>query len=212
MGKANSRASIAKVVITSALIIVIVSGGVVSYLLFFNQNRSFGNTRSSTSVTSCYVNNSCFVEEPVGDVIIPKLSNSLGSNEVSNNVLNMTRGESLSLAVLVYPTINVNVTMELQLFPPVESNVSATVTTSAYSSSNASSSSSAYGSNENSSIAAKFNPIGMHIKAYGNSTTIMALSVSKDAIVGTYSAVVSAVDAENSSIVWGASFEINVQP
>ncbi|MCL4518695.1 MAG: hypothetical protein M1587_05805 [Thaumarchaeota archaeon] len=199
-GQRNSRTAIARVVFVGALIFAVIVAGSLSYF-FFTSGRAIGNVHSSTSSVSCYKNNSCFVNEPVVDIIIPKLSQSLGSNEVGNNVLNVTRGESVSLTIFVYPTINLNATMELELFPPV--------TGSSASFDNFSSSSST--STSSAGINADFNPSYMSISANGQASTVMTLNMSSAAETGVYSASASAVDINNPTFVWGTFFQINVQ-
>ena len=199
-GQNSPRTGIARVVFVGTIIFAVIVAGSLSYF-FFSTGRAVGNVHSSTSsVSSCYENNSCFVSEPVVDVIIPKLSQSLGSNEVANNVLNVTGGESVSLTVVVYPTINLNATMKLELFPPVIAN------SSSFDSSSSSSTSSG-----SAGINVDFNPLNMSISANGHASTVMTLNISSLAEVGVYSATASAVDIDNPAFVWGTFFQINVQ-
>ncbi|MHB8567123.1 MAG: hypothetical protein ACYC7D_11395 [Nitrososphaerales archaeon] len=198
-GQNSPRTGIARVVFVGVLIFVVVVAGSLSYYFFSSTGRPAGNADTSTSSVSCYKNNSCFVDEPVVDVIIPKLSQSLGSNEVGNNVLNVTRGESVSLTVMVYSTINLNAMMKLELFPPNDANASSSNNTNASTS-----------TSEN-DIIVEFNPSSMSISKNGQGSTVMALNVSTNAQLGVYSAAVSAFDIDNPFYFWGAFFHINVQ-
>lgn len=202
-GQNSPRTGIARVVFLGTIIFAVIVAGSLSYF-FFSTGQAVHNVHASTSsVSSCYENNSCFVSEPVVDVIIPKLSQSLGSNEVGNNMLNVTRGESVSLTVVVYPTINLNATMKLELFPPLNNSATS-------SSSETSVSSSSTPTSEN-DIIVGFNPQNMSISANGQGSAIMTLNVSTNAQLGVYSATASAFDIDNPSYVWGAFFQINVQ-
>ncbi len=193
-------ATTATMIVIVVVILIVVS--VVMYTFFLAPLRS---NNSPVSGSNC--KNGCFISEPVVDVIIPSLATTHGFNGATNKLLNLTRGETVSMNVEVYTSkVGVNATMQLFIYPPLEgSNSSSGTTTSNTTSSSLISKTGGAG------ISAKFSPANLSIPASSNETSIMTLSVSSTAIEGYYSATVSAFDPDNPSYVWGTLFEINVQ-
>jgi hypothetical protein len=128
-----------------------------------------------------------FPHEPVVDVIIPALFRQTSTGGV-NAPLNMTTGESTKLIVQVYPTVNVNVTMQFRYFSL--SNDASGV--------------------QNSTITGTFDPSKLDIQSGKVGNTTLALGVSQSAQDGEYNAVISAIDTQNSSEAWGVIVSVNV--
>jgi hypothetical protein len=128
------------------------------------------------------------VGQPVGDLIIPLLAPSAASGTV-NSPLNLTTGQRVSLEVDVYLTLQANVSMKFEVFPPVGST----------------------SNNTGNSFNATFSPPSFSALPNKKASTILSFSVPSSAAVGQYSAVVAAVDSSNTSITWGDYFQINVR-
>ena len=146
-----------------------------------------GSANNRTVTTLCQ---SCFVEEPVVDVILPTLTrNPGGSVSTTNAPLNMTRGSTQSLSVDVYPTVSISVTL---VFRVLLSPSAGTAGSSA-------------------SLSASFSPSELSISSQGRGVSTLTISVPANALPGTYNAAVS-VEQTNatSSGVWGTFFMINV--
>ncbi len=126
----------------------------------------------------------CFYTQPIVEVVIPKLAGGSNPNGATNSQLNVSSGQSVTLSVSVYPTVPLTVEMEFRLY-------ASTNTTGNF-------------------VNASFTPSRLAIPSQGNGTTTMTLSFSDSAPAGTYSAVVTAVDSENSSLYWGSYFQILV--
>ena len=165
-----------------ALIIIagLMAGAVILGVLFIRP----GITNGRTSLCQ-----SCFVNEPVVDVILPALAkNSGGGVSTSNAPLNITRGSTQTLEVQVYPTIDVSVKLVFRvLFAPVATNSSST-----------------------SWISATFTPGQISVASQKRGVSTLSLSVSSIAPLGTYNAAVSAEETTNTSVVWGTFFMTNV--
>ncbi len=130
-----------------------------------------------------------FLHEPVVDVIIPALFRQTSTGGV-NSPLNMTPGESTNVIVQVYPTVNVNVTMQFRYFS-LSQNGSIT--------------------GQNSTITGTFNPSKLNILSGKEGNTNLSLGISQSAQDGEYNAVISAIDTQNSSEVWGVILQVNVE-
>ena len=159
------------------VIIVLVIGGAIAYRL--------ATSRSGSSRTDS-ICETCFPGEPVGDVIIPTLSQGVGGGD-ANRPLNLTQGENSTLGVDVYLTISANVSMGFK----IESSPSSRTTNSA-------------------AILYLFKPETFQAETNRNASTILSLSVSKDATVGSYSALVTVSDMDNASNSWGTLVQLNI--
>jgi hypothetical protein len=160
------------------VIIVLVIGGAIAYRLATSRSGSSSRTES--------ICETCFPGEPVGDVIIPTLSQGVGGG-YANRSLNLTQGENTTLGVNVYLTISANVSMGFK----IESSPSSATTNSA-------------------AILYLFTPEAFHAETNRNASTILNLSVSKDATTGSYSALVTVSDIDNASNSWGTLVQLNI--
>lgn len=138
--------------------------------------------RGGASSTTCA---SCGFEEPVVDVIMPAIGSS-GNASNPNRTVNMTLGSSQAFEVDVYPTIPLNFTMS---FSAVLMSASG-------------------GSSEVPS--ASFVPGSVDVAANGKGVTTMTIVVPSSAAAGSYDAVVSALNIDNNSQVWGLYFQLQV--
>ncbi|HXQ93506.1 MAG TPA: hypothetical protein VN739_10920 [Nitrososphaerales archaeon] len=165
-----------KLGVTVVVILVIVISLVAVYDISNNQTQGQVGTNS-------------FIQQPVVDILVPSLfrETSIGGQNVP---LNITNGQSDSIVIQVYPTVDLNITMEFQYY---------------LLSTNESSRSSDPGS-----ISATFNPSNLRIDAGKTENTSMTLRVSPSAPLGQYNAVISAFNSANSSQVWGVIVQINV--
>ena len=135
-----------------------------------------------------------FIEEPVVDILIPALFRETSTGGI-NAPLNVSRGQSVSLTVQLYPTTSLNVSMLFRYFILGGLNNNQTST------------------NQNSSqyLSAKFDPQILTIEAGKTVNTTMRLEISQAATKGQYNSVVSAVNLQNSSQIWGVIIQINIQ-
>ncbi len=190
-----------KIVLIVVVLLVLVSA--VMYSFFLAPLRT-----NSSLVSGSNCKNGCFISEPVVDVLIPSLATIHGFNGATNHVLNVTRGQTVSMIVEVYTSnVGVNATMQLLIYPPPGGSNSSSGTTS----SNTTTSSLLIGKMGGAAISAEFSPVNLSITADNNASSVMTLSVSSTAVEGYYDATVSATDPSNPSYVWGTFFEINVQ-
>lgn len=135
-----------------------------------------------------------FIQQPVVDVIIPSLFRTQGSNN-DNMPLNLTQGESMSLTVDVYTTVSLNLKFEFQVLSYVgqSSNGSSSVT-----------------EGNSSIVSVAFNPSSLAINGANKGTTNMTVTFSDYAGIGQYNSVVSVVNMNNSTQVWGDLIQINI--
>lgn len=136
----------------------------------------------SGTTTSC---STCFQHEPVVDVVMPALGSS-GNTTNPNRQVNMTRGETKSFEVDVYPTIPLGFALS---FDTVLSPGSQGATPA---------------------ITASFQPQSMSVAANAKGAASMTVVAAQTAAKGVYDIVVSATNLANSSQVWGLYFEISV--
>lgn len=124
----------------------------------------------------------CFIQQPVVDVIIPELASKTDQNGGLNEQLNVTAGQTVSLHVQIFTEAPVNVTLYFKFFA----------------------------TNESQNITASLSPDTLMVPTLGNATSLLRISFPPNLKQGAYSAVVSAVDIQNSSWVWGDYFNIEV--
>ncbi|MHB1909045.1 MAG: hypothetical protein ACYCQJ_09280 [Nitrososphaerales archaeon] len=127
---------------------------------------------------------SCFLQTPVGDVIISSISEGSGGG-VANIPVNMTLGQSLSLTVSLYLTINANVSSALNIL--------------------------AGPGGTTQGISATFEPENLDAVANQNASTVMTMKVASNAQIGSYSTVLVFTDQANRSYTWGSQIQINVK-
>lgn len=167
--------------IAAVIVLAIVVTGVASYDLL-----SPRTTQPQQSTTYS------FVEQPVVDLIIPTLFKQQGSDS-SNVPLNVTRGENVTLSIDIYATVNLTITMNYSI----------------YLLSAPSGSSAAPGTNST-TVLASFNPQSLTVDTRAKGVVTMYLRVLSETPMGDYTAVVSAVNVNNSTQSWGDIFQINV--
>lgn len=133
-----------------------------------------------------------FVEQPVVDVIVPSLFRQQGSNN-GNVPLNVTQGENVSMIVNVYTTVSLALEMDFKVISggPSQSNTSSIT--------------------QSTLITPAFDPDVLNISGAGQGTCNLTLHFSEAVNVGAYNSVISATNIDNSSQVWGAIVEINVE-
>ncbi len=137
-----------------------------------------------------------FIGEPVVDIIIPSLFRTTSTGGI-NAPLNASGGQSLALTIQLFPTTNLNVSMQFRYF------VLGGLADNSSSSGTQNFSSSQF-------LSAKFNPPALSIIAGKTANTTMQLTITKNAIQGKYNSVVSAVNMQNSSQIWGVIIPINL--
>ena len=135
-----------------------------------------------------------FIGEPVLDIIIPSLFHQTSTGGI-NSPLNASAGQTLSLTVQLFPTTSLNVSMQFRYFVLNSSN-SATVSSSQNATSDY--------------IMSTFHPQETTITASKTSNVTMQLAISQSAVRGQYNSVVSAVNLQNSSQVWGVIVQIDI--
>lgn len=135
-----------------------------------------------------------FIEQPVVDVIIPSLFKTEGSNNV-NIPINISAGQTMTFAVDVYTTVSLNLTMDFRIFAPFGQASNSSVTTT---------------ESGPRMVVASFNPETLTIHGSSEGSSNMTLAVSNSATPGDYSSVVSAVNLDDSSQVWGDFIQINI--
>jgi len=165
-----------KLGVTVVVILVIVISLIAVYDISNNQTQGQAGTN-------------LFIQQPVVDILVPSLfrETSTGGQNVP---LNITSGQTDSIVIQVYPTVDLNITMGFQYY---------------FLSTNESSSSSNPGS-----ISATFDPSDLRIDMGKTENTSITLHVSPNAPLGQYDAVISAFNSANSSQVWGVIVQINV--
>lgn len=136
-----------------------------------------------TSSTPCM---NCGFKEPVVDLIMPAIGSS-GNSSNPDRSINMSLGASKSFEVDLYPTLAVNFSMDFAVLV-----------------SPGGGSSTAY------SPSATFQPQTLEVGANAKGATTMTISVPNSAEGGTYYVVVSALNVDNSSQVWGLYFQLQV--
>ena len=169
----------------SILIIAVLSVAIVVGVaadLFLGQNQ---HQSTSTSITS-----NSFIEEPVVDLIVPQLFRQTSTGGI-NAPLNVTDGENVSLIVEIYPAaVSVNVSMEYRSFFLSGTNAS----------------------NDNAGpFAVTFKPEFLSIARGKEGNTTVNLAVSAASPPGDYNLIISAVDVQNSSYVWGVIVPVSIQ-
>jgi hypothetical protein len=132
----------------------------------------------------------CFQTEPIVDIVSPSLGNATSSVN-QNRTIDMQAGTSAVLEIDVYPTISVNLTLEFG-------------TVLAYSTAGTSSSTGVLPT-------ALFQPSTLTIGSNSKGASSMTVTVPQLATKGTYDSVVSAVNLQNSSEVWGLYFQLVVK-
>jgi hypothetical protein len=149
------------------------------------------NLLLSSSTPKVNTSNS-FIAQPVLDIIVPSLFHESSTGGV-NAPLNASRGQTLSLTVQLFPTTNLNVSMQFRYFIL---NGSATQTSS---------------SKENPEyLSAVFYPSETKLTAGRTTNVTMQLVVSSSATIGQYNSVLSAENVQNSSQIWGVIMQVNV--
>jgi hypothetical protein len=133
-----------------------------------------------------------FISEPVVDILLPSLFRETSTGG-QNEPLNVTVGETDTLAIQIYPNVNLNLTMEFRYYF-LGTTFSSTTS-----------------SNSSQSILAQFFPPSLSINADKTGNTSVTLQVSRTASLGQYNAIISALNTENSSEVWGVIVQINVR-
>jgi hypothetical protein len=171
----------AKLGLSTGLVILIVLAAVVAGAFAYRLLIS-PNTRETHSICE-----SCFVNTPVGDIIIPQIA--VGSSGKSNAQLNLTLGEELNLTVEVFLSINASVAMSfnVRLSPGFAS------------------------TDSDSAFSVSFSPSSFEAFANKNATTIMSIFTSRSAQEGLYSTEVVVTDLQNSNYTWGTQIEIQVK-
>ena len=164
-----------------AIMVIIVLAVMITGITAYDLLGGTSAQRNSTTSDS-------FIQQPVVDIIIPSLFSQTSTGGV-NLPLNLTLGESFSLTVDVYSTVSLNASMEF-ITTPLTSSTSVQSSTGL--------------------ITGTFNPSILVIGANGNGITTFHVQVSQTTNVGNYSAVMSVVNAANSTQVWGDIFQINV--
>lgn len=134
-----------------------------------------------------------FVNQSVVDVIVPSLYRQQGSN--SGNVpLNATQGETVSMVVNVYTTVSLTLKMTFDVISGGLNQTNAgTIAQSS------------------SMVSATFDPDVLTISGAGQGTCNLTLHFSPVANLGDYNSVVSAVNVNDPSQVWGAVVQINIE-
>jgi len=177
-------------VIIVVVIIAILGGSLIVESVIHPQTNV---TSLSSTTTVCP---QCFPTMPIGDVIIPALAPNAQSGGV-NEPLNLTLGEKVTLEVDVYLTINANVGMKSEVFPPIvrssssNSDISTQVTSIP--------------------ISISFGPASLSALDNVKASTNMTIQVSSSAQTGQYYVSITAFDTANSSIIWGDYFQMNVR-
>lgn len=126
----------------------------------------------------------CFLQPPVGDVIISSISEGAGGG-VANIPVNVTQGQSLNLTVSLYLTINANVSSALNVLAGPDGTTQG--------------------------ISATFEPQNLDAVANKNASTIMTMKIASNAQIGSYSTVLVFTDLANQSYTWGSQIQINVK-
>ncbi|MHB8568118.1 MAG: hypothetical protein ACYC7D_11910 [Nitrososphaerales archaeon] len=171
--------AITKIVAIVIILIIVAVGSVAAF--------QYLRTQGGPTVSVC---TTCFVTEPVVDVIIPSLISHSGASGQSNAPLNVTRGEIVPIVVQIYSTRQINAKMLFHILSSPSQN----------------------GSNLDASslITGSFNPATLLSTAQSSGNTSLSLAVSNGALFGEYTAAVSATDIDNSSWTWGTIITINV--
>lgn len=164
---------------TVAIGVIVILAVIVTSVAVFDLLAPPKSNQSNTSFP--------FVEQPVVDVIVPALSREQGSG--NNNIpLNVTAGQVVSLAVYVYSTVNLNVSVGYKVLTgPTTNNSSPDLLDKG-----------------------SFSPETLSIGADGKGITNMTFTISPRAYTGQYNMVVSAVNLDNSSQFWGDFVQVNV--
>ena len=146
-----------------------------------------------SSQTQAQSPSNSFIQEPVVDILVPSLFERTPTGG-QNEPLNVTTGQDIELVLQVYPTVNLNLSMEFRYYL-----LSATEAQNS--------------SSDNSSqlISANFNPTSMRIASGKTANTTVSLQVSQTAPEGQYNAILSALNTDNSSEIWGVIIQINVR-
>jgi hypothetical protein len=131
-----------------------------------------------------------FVVQPVVDVIIPSLFRQ-GPTGGINSPLNLTVGQNESIQIEIYSSVHLNASMEFNMYA-LSTSQQASLT----------------GQMGNASVNWEFNPILVNVPVNGKANTTLSLNVSSQTATGTYNAVVTAVNSDNSTQMWGDIFEI----
>jgi hypothetical protein len=168
---------------TIGIIIVVALAAIISAIAV---NDLLGGPSKQNSATT-----NSFIQQPVVDIIIPTLFAQTATGGV-NSPLNLTLGESYSLTVEVYTTVALNASLIFHALPL------------------GSSSTSELSQGTSGPISGIFNPADLMMEANGKGISTFSIAVSDSASVGAYNAVVSAVNLDNSSQIWGDIFQINV--
>ena len=149
----------------------------------FTLTASFGGHGTSTCAP-------CFQTEPIIDIVSPALGNATSSVN-QNRTFDLQAGTSAVLEIDVYPTISVNLTLEFS-------------TVLVYPSSGTTASSGAL-------PRAVFQPGTLSISPNSKGISSMTITAPQLATKGTYDSVVSAVNDQNATEVWGLYFQLVVR-
>ena len=128
----------------------------------------------------------CNIEQPVVDVIIPKLY--LPKSNVNSN-LNVTVGNVTTLEVDMYSAAQMPLNVSMKFFIAFAPSGTSTMVAP---------------------ITATFSPQQLTVQTTGKTVAHVTLTISQDAPQGIYSTTVSAMDNTNTSWVWGVLLIINV--
>jgi hypothetical protein len=142
-----------------------------------------GQGRTSTTCPGCNQ------QEPVVDVIMPVLGNAANATN-PNFVVNMTAGETRAFEVDLYPTVTLNFSMGFRA-------ILASYT--------------AGGTKGDGGLPnATFRPDSLYVTFNEKGVSTMTVTVPGNAAPGSYDAIVSATNVDDSAQVWGLYFEIQV--
>ncbi len=167
--------------IVVVIVLALIVVGVASYDLLTPRTT---HAQQSTSYS--------FVQQPVVDLIIPTLFRQQGSDS-GNLPLNVTRGENVTLSIDVYSTASITFRMQYEIYLLSADSASSTLS----------------GTNST-TMSVDFNPQSLTVDTNAKGVSIMHLSVPSQTPTGIYTAVVTAVNVNNSTQSWGDIFQINV--
>ena len=172
---AMSSSAISKSIAIVVIVLVSLLATVAAYSYSITQNQS------------PKVCNTCFVTQPVADLIIPSLVSHSNNGGATNLALNVTRGQNVSLIVEIFPSVPINVTMHFRILSKPSTKL-----------------------NSSDAIVSSFTPETLSIQGLSSENCTLFLSFASYAPTGAYSVVVSAIDSSNSNWTWGTIFTINI--
>lgn len=158
----------------AAISVIIIAGSIFAAFNYLSGSHQQKNGLSTNS----------FFEEPVVDIIIPTLY-----RNGANTPLNLTRGSSASLAVEIFPQVNLKCV--------VGANVSSISSPS---------------ENLSDVIWTSISPDVLTIAQESSANATLRITANPTAQMGQYSVTVTAINYDNESQYWGAIFQLNVLP